>query len=84
MKEFRDMADDSQTLYKNLIAKQETSIKESKQDLSNSSSKDSYDTLLLLNQQSEERIQSKILYHTGFMLIFASLVSLVISYFLHR
>jgi len=80
LKEFRDITHQSQKLYEDLLAKQE----ELKQELLNSSSKDSYENILLLNQQSEERIQSKITYHTGFMLFSASFITLIISYFFNR
>lgn len=80
MKEFRDITHQSQKLYEDLLVKQE----ELKQELLNSSSKDSYENILLLNQQSEERIQSKIIYHTGFMLVSASFISLIISYVFNR
>ncbi len=84
MQEFRNIKNESQKLYEDLIGKQEISINELKKELLNSSSKDSYEEVLLLNQQSEERIQSKIIYHTGFMLVSASFTSLIISYFLNR
>jgi hypothetical protein len=80
LKEFRDITHQSQKLYEDLLVKQE----ELKQELLNSSSKDSYENILLLNQQSEERIQSKIIYHTGFMLVSASFISLIISYVFNR
>jgi translation initiation factor 2 beta subunit (eIF-2beta)/eIF-5 len=84
MQEFRNLTEESQKLYEDLIAKQEISINDLKKELINSSSKDSYENILLLNEQSEERLQSKITYHTGLMLFSASFLSLVISYFLNR
>ena len=84
MKEFRDITHESQKLYEDLIIKQEISINELKQELSKSSSENSYENIRLLNEQSEERIQSKLTYHTGLMLFSASFISLIISYFLNR
>ncbi|CAF0800919.1 unnamed protein product [Rotaria sordida] len=84
MQEFRNITNESQKLYEDLIMKQEISIKELKNELLNLSSKDPYENILLLNEQSEERIQSKITYHTGFLLFSASFISVIISYFLHR
>ena len=84
MKEFRDITYQSQHLYEDLIGQQETSINDLKKDLASSSFKDSYENILLLNEQTERRLQSKIVYHTGFVLVSASVISLVISYFLHR
>jgi hypothetical protein len=84
MHEFRNLTQESQSLYEDLIAKQEVSINELKKELLNSSSKDSYENILLLNEQSAERLQSKITYHTGLMLFSASFLSLMITYFLNR
>jgi hypothetical protein len=81
LQEFRNITQESQKLYEDLIVKQEISINELKNELS---SKDSYENIRLLNEQSEERIQSKIIFHTGFMLVSASFISLIISYFLNR
>ncbi|CAF1178696.1 unnamed protein product [Adineta steineri] len=71
IKEFHNITQESQKLYENLIDKQEISIDKLKQELTNLSSNDSYENILLLNQQIEERIQSKLIYHTNFMLISA-------------
>ncbi|CAF2369651.1 unnamed protein product [Rotaria sp. Silwood2] len=84
MQEFRNITNQSQKLYEDLIIKQEISINELKKDFLTLSSKDPYENILLLNEQSEERIQSKIIYHTGFLLLSASFISVIISYFLHR
>jgi arsenate reductase-like glutaredoxin family protein len=81
MQEFRKITDESQKLYEDLISKQEISINELKNELS---SKDSYENIRLLNEQSEERIQSKIIFQNGLMIFSASFISLVISYFLNR
>ncbi len=81
MQEFRKITDESQKLYEDLISKQEISINELKKELS---SKDSYENIRLLNEQSEERIQSKITFQNGVMIFSASFISLVISYFLNR
>ncbi|CAF0791491.1 unnamed protein product [Adineta steineri] len=67
IKEFHNITQESQKLYENLIDKQEISIDKLKQELTNLSSNDSYENILLLNQQSEERIQSKLIYHTNFI-----------------
>lgn len=84
MKEFRDITQQSQTLYEDLIAQQETAINALKQDLSTLSANDSYGNLVLLNEQTEQRLQSTITLRTGCMLISASLITVVLSYFLHR
>ncbi|CAF3368917.1 unnamed protein product [Rotaria sp. Silwood1] len=84
MQEFRNITNQSQKLYEDLIIKQEMSINELKKELLTLSTKDSYENILLLNEQSEERIQSKITYHTSFLLLSASFISVIISYFLHR
>lgn len=81
MQEFRKITEESQQLYENLISKQELSINELKNELS---SKDSHENIRLLNEESEQRLQSKILTQTGFMLFSASFLSVVISYFLNR
>jgi hypothetical protein len=81
MQEFRKITDESQKLYEDLISKQEISINELKNELS---SKDSYENIRLLNEQSEERIQSKIIFQNSLMIFSASFISLVISYFLNR
>ncbi|CAF1083733.1 unnamed protein product [Adineta steineri] len=67
IKEFHNITQESQKLYENLIDKQEISIDKLKQELTNLSSNDSYENILLLNQQSEERIQSKLIYHANFI-----------------
>ncbi|CAM4767596.1 unnamed protein product [Rotaria magnacalcarata] len=64
MQEFRNLANESQQLYQDLIVKQEQSISQLKNDLVDLSSKNPYENVLLLNEQSEQRIQSKIIYHT--------------------
>ena len=85
MKEFRDITNDSQKLYEDLIIKQEASINELKKELTSlSSSNDSFEHILLLNEQSEQRLQSNLIHHTGVLLVSASFISLVISYFLNR
>lgn len=81
MREFRDITQESQKLYEDLIAKQEISINDLRENLS---SKDSYETVRLLNEQSEERLQSKITLQTGVIIVSVSFLSLIISYFLHR
>jgi hypothetical protein len=81
MQEFRNITNESQKLYEDLIAKQEISINELKKELS---SKDSYENIRLLNEQSEERIQSRITFQNSLMLFSASFLSLIISYFLNR
>jgi len=81
MQEFRKITDESQKLYEDLISKQEISINELKNELS---SKDSYENIRLLNEQSEERIQSKIIFQNSLMIFSASFISLIISYFLNR
>jgi hypothetical protein len=67
MHELRNLTQESQSLYEDLIAKQEVSINELKKELLNSSSKDSYENILLINEQSEERLQSRITHQTGLM-----------------
>ena len=84
MKEFRDITQQSQKLYEDLISQQETAINALKQDLSTLSVNDSYGNLVLLNEQTEQRLQSTITLRTGYMLISASLITVVLSYFLHR
>ena len=74
MQEFREITRESQKLYEDLIAKQEISINELKSDLS---SKD----LRLFNEGIEERLQSKLTYHSSVMIISASVLSLIIVYF---
>ena len=81
MREFRDITHESQKLYEDLIAKQEMSINELRENLS---SKDPYETVRLLNEQSEERLQSKITLQTGVIIVSVSFLSLIVSYFLHR
>lgn len=81
MQEFRNITHESQKLYENLIAKQEISINDLKQELS---SKDSYENIRLLTEQSEERLQSKILSNTGLMLFSSTCLSIVLTYFLNR
>jgi hypothetical protein len=66
MHELRNLTQEYQSLYEDLIAKQ-VSINELKKELLNSSSKDSYENILLLNEQSEERLQFKITHQTGLM-----------------
>lgn len=83
MKEFHNIAIESQKLYQDLIVKQEVSINELKRDVLNLSSKDPYDNIRLLNEQSEDRIQSKIDY-TGYLLLSASFISIIMSYFFSR
>ncbi|CAF1017601.1 unnamed protein product [Adineta ricciae] len=66
MKEFRDITNDSQKLYEDLIIKQEASINELKKELTSlSSSNDSFEHILLLNEQSEQRLQSNLIHRTG-------------------
>ncbi|CAF5202964.1 unnamed protein product, partial [Rotaria magnacalcarata] len=77
MQEFRNLANESQQLYQDLIVKQEQSISQLKNDLVDLSSKNPYENVLLLNEQSEQRIQSKIIYHTGFLLVSASFISVL-------
>ncbi len=81
MQEFHKITNDSQKLYEDLITKQEISINELKNDLS---SKDSYENFRLLNKENEERFQSKIIFHTGLIIVSTSFLSLIISYFLNR
>ncbi|CAF1620054.1 unnamed protein product [Adineta ricciae] len=70
MKEFRDIANDSQKLYEDLIIKQEASINELKKELKSlSSSNNSFEHILLLNEQSEQRLQSNLIHHTGVLLL---------------
>ncbi len=45
MQEFRNLTEESQKLYEDLIAKQEISINEVEKELFNSSSKDSYEII---------------------------------------
>ncbi len=77
MQEFRDITHESQKLYEDLIAKQELSINELKVDLS---SKD----LRLFNEGIEDRLQSKLTYHTGVMIISTTVLSLIIAYIFNR
>lgn len=77
MQEFREITRESQKLYEDLISKQEISINELKADLS---SKD----VGLVNQEIEERIQSKLTFHTGVMIISTSVISLIIAYIFNR
>ena len=84
MNEFRKITYQSQKLYEDLILKQQASINELKTKLSDSSSKDLYEDIRLLNEQSEERIQSKLNYHTVFLLFSASFLSFIISYISNR
>lgn len=84
IQEFRSITKDTQKLCDELIAKQEISINELKKELLNSSSKDSSDHLVLLNEQSEQRIQTQLIYHTGFLIISASVISIIVSYFYNR
>jgi hypothetical protein len=77
MQEFRDITRESQKLYEDLIAKQELSINELKVDLS---SKD----LRLFNEEIEDRLQSKLTFHTSVMIISTSVLSLIIVYIFNR
>ena len=81
MHEFREMTRESQQLYEDLIAKQETSINQLKESLS---SQDSYEEVRLLNEQSEERLRSRMIFQTGVMIVSFSFLSLIGTYFLHR
>ena len=81
MQEFRNIAHDSQKLYEDLIAKQELSINELKNDLS---SKDSSENLRLFNEESAERLRSKITFQTGVVIVSTNFLSLIISYVLNR
>ena len=77
MQEFRDITRESEKLYEDLISKQELAINDLKSDLS---SKD----LRLFNEGIEDRLQSKLTFHSSVMIITASVLSLTIVYFFPR
>lgn len=84
MQEFHKITNESHQLYQELIDRQEKSINALKQDLIDLSSKDPCENIILLNEQSEQRIQSKITYSTGFLLVSASFISALVAYFFNR
>lgn len=81
MQEFREITRESQQLYEDLIGKQEASISQLKESLS---VQDTYGEVRLLNEQSEERLRSRMIFQTGVMIVSFSFLSLIGIYFLHR
>ena len=81
--QFRDIALELQQTYEETFGKQDHSFQELRNELITASSKE-YEQLLLLTKQSEERLQTKIVFQTGVMLVSVSCLTLIISYFLNR